>query len=178
MKFIDSITGDQWLSIGALVLSIIAIVVTSINIYLQYYKIELVSYAKEKGGNLFLVIENNSSNMAKDYSIKMIEVYAPLEIKNRLAQMPLLTGEAKFNLSPKDTIEILIGTHIEAMIEEDGNFPRITVNFYDSKNKNKGYYRVDFNFLINKYIANDDSYNLQKEIRQGFRSVTSALKKK
>ena len=178
MKFIDSITGDQWLSIGALVLSIIAIIVTGVNIYLQYYKVELVAYAKENGGNLFLIIENNSSNMAKDYSIKLLEIYAPLEIKSRLAQMPLLNGNAKFNLAPKDTLKIFIDTHTEALIVDDNQFPKIKVTFHDSKNKNKGQYTVDFNFLLNNVIAYDDNYRLQREIRQGFKSVESVLKKK
>lgn len=164
----------DWL---ALVISIIALGATAINIYLQYYKVELCPYAENREGLLYLVIENNSSNLAKNYTMKITHMIAPTEIIEQFNKMPLLNGRASFNLSPKKTLEIFVDTHIEAYIEELDKFPIFTIEFFDQHNKSKGEFTVDFSILIENRFTQTNEEKLRDELKTGFNNVASEIKK-
>ncbi|WP_214781022.1 hypothetical protein [Exiguobacterium sp. s22] len=169
---------DTGLDVIAIFLSLIALIATAINIYLQYYKVDIACYMEAENDMFSIIIENNSNNLAKDFSIQLAVIDAPLEIKQRFALMPLLNRKVSFNLAPKKQLSIFVDTFFLAYMQETETFPSFTVEIFDSKGRSKGVYDLDFTLYYNKMIPYGEEYYLRKEIKDGFRSIEEAIKKK
>lgn len=169
---------DTGLDVIAIFLSLIALVATGINIYLQYYKVDIACYMEAKEDVFSIIIENNSSTLAKDYTIDLKVLEAPDELKERFASMPLLNRTVPFNLSPKKQLSIFVDTFYLAFMPETETFPSFEVEIFDNKGRSKGVYNLNFTLYDNKMIPYGEGYYLRKEIKDGFRSLEEAIKKK
>lgn len=164
----------EWL---ALVISIVALVTTMINMYLQYYKVELCPYVESRDGMLYLIVENNSANLAKDYTIKLTEIAAPREIEEQLKKMRLLDGTASFNLAPKKTLDIFIGTHVEAYMKSTNSFPKLQIQFFNAKKKLVSTFTVDFSMLKSWVFVESNEQRARKELGKIKDAINNISKK-
>lgn len=169
---------DTGLDVIAIFLSLIALVATAINIYLQYYKVDIACYMEAEEEKFSIIVENNSSNLAKDYTIDLKVIDAPDELKERFASMPLLNRTVPFNLSPKKQLSIFVDTFYSAVVPETKKLPSFKIEIFDNKGRSKGVYNLDFTLYDNKMIPYGEGYYLRKEINKGFKSIEKAIKTK
>lgn len=169
---------DTGLDVIAIFLSLIALVATAINIYLQYYKVDIACYMEAEEEKFSIIVENNSSNLAKDYTIDLKVIDAPLEIRERFSKMPLLNREVPFNLAPKKQLSIFVDLFNLAYMPETETFPCFKIEIFDNKGRSKGIHTLNFTLYSNKMIPMNDSYYLRKEIKYGFEALGKAIKTK
>lgn len=162
----------------AIILSSIALLVTGYNIYLQYFKVEIVCYTEMVEGNLQLVIENTSSNLARNYTIQVEKILGNEKLTERLLKMPLLNRGVPFHLSSKKQLVIFVDTHSLAYMPDTKEFPKLTITIFDSKGKIKGVYDLNFDIYLNRIIPYDQAYLLREEIKDGFDSIKTSINTK
>lgn len=165
------------LDLLAIILSSIALIATGYNLYLQYFKVEIVCYTEMIEESFFLFVENTSSNLAHNYTIQVEKIDAPQELTERFLKMPLLYGKVPFSLSPKKHMSIFVDTHVEAYMKERDAFPTFTLKIFDAKGKSKGTFDIDFNMYYNKMSPFGEAYYLRKELKYGFKSLENSLDK-
>ena len=169
---------DTGLDVIAIFLSLIALIATAINIYLQYYKVDIACYMEAEEEKFSIIIENNSSNLAKDYTIDLKVIDAPDEIKQRFASMPLLNRTVAFNLAPKKQLSIFVDLFNLAYMPDKDTLPSFQLEVFDGKGRSKGVHNLNFNMYENKMIPMKDAYYLRKELKYGFEAVEKAIKTK
>lgn len=160
----------------SLIFSFVAIVVSGVTLYYQHFKIELVPYAKNENGMFFLIIENNSTNLAKDYTMKIEVKVANDEIKEFFTTMPLTTGQSRFNLAPKKNLKLFVDSHIEAYMDDIEKYPSFLITFYDAKRKERGKFNVDFSIMINNRFLDSENEKLIKALNNRLGDLDSTIK--
>lgn len=161
----------------SLVFSFVALLVSGITLYYQHFKIELVPYAKNENGMFFLIIENNSTNLAKDFTMKIEVKIANDEIKEYFSTMPLTTGKSRFNLAPKKSIKLFVDSHVEAYMDDIEKFPSFLITFYDGQKRERGKFNVDFSIMINNRFLNSENEKLVNILREGLGDLNTTIKK-
>lgn len=164
----------------------LALVLSLISLYHQFFHKEIVVYPGMKNGLFYLHVENSGGTLVQDFSIEILEVDAflsSINISNHASSEEFeefneefksrngLNGKALNTLASKGKRTILLGHSVffRTSNDEFPTYPILSVKVRYKGLKRSKIFTCDYNSYSNEMIDHDIAYEL-KELNNTLRS--------
>lgn len=157
----------------------LALILSLLSLYHQFFHKEIVVYPGVKNGNLYLHIENSGQSLVSDFSIQILDMddlLSNIEMKPQdkkaFKERNGINGKASNTLASKGRRTILLGNHkmFRAINRVDSNpFPILIVKVDYGLLKKSKKFICDYNTFRNEMIDYDVTGEL-KELNNILRS--------